>query len=58
MHTELPTSQPRKCDFCTLDAVFDAKTMMGPWAYMCSMHMEAFGIRLGMGLGSKIDNRT
>ena len=25
-----------KCDICNrLDAIYDGKTIMGPWAYMC-----------------------
>ncbi len=33
------------------DAVFDAKTKAGPWAYLCRKHFASDGIGLGMGLG-------
>jgi hypothetical protein len=54
MRSDAVTPTPRTCQFCPIPALFDAKTVMGPWAYLCSTHMEAFGIRLGMGLGQRL----
>lgn len=33
-----------KCDFCDREAKYDGQTQMGPWAYMCELHMQMFGI--------------
>lgn len=38
----------RNCDLCTAigvttPATVDAKTRMGPWAYMCDAHNHAMG---------------
>lgn len=35
----------RDCDLCkddhiTTPAVYDAKTLMGPWAYVCEIHYQ------------------
>lgn len=35
-----------KCDFCDQKATVDAKTVMGPWAYLCPMHFEKLGSKL------------
>lgn len=35
-----------KCDFCNKPAIYDGKTKMGPWAYMCSEHFEQYGVKL------------
>ena len=34
-----------KCDFCNNDAVYDGKTVKGPWAYMCEKHFAIWGSR-------------
>ena len=31
------------CDFCKAIAVYDAKSHMGPWAFMCEEHYQQFG---------------
>jgi hypothetical protein len=28
-------TEPKQCDFCDLWALFDGKTVHGPWANMC-----------------------
>ena len=33
-----------KCDFCSAKAVYDGKTLMGPWANMCEEHFNTYGI--------------
>jgi len=46
-----------KCDFCREEgseetARYDAKTRMGPWAYMCPEHFDMYtDRRLGTGVG-------
>lgn len=44
------------CDMCQNgnEAVYDAKTKMGPWAYLCQVHFEQFGVGLGTGKGQKL----
>lgn len=32
-----------KCDFCGKPAVYDAKTIHGPWAYVCQTHFNIYG---------------
>ena len=36
----------KKCDFCKEAAKYDGKTKAGPWAFMCEVHMEKYGIKL------------
>lgn len=43
-----------KCAFCKEDAVYDAKTKNGPWAFLCEKHFTSFECRLGVGYGQKI----
>lgn len=33
-----------KCDFCHKPAVYDGKTQMGPWAYMCEDCRKRYGV--------------
>lgn len=46
-----------ECDFCndgTL-AEYDAKTMLGPWAYMCKAHYLIMKVgTLGTGSGQRL----
>jgi hypothetical protein len=44
------------CDFgCGESAHFDAKTVHGPWAFMCVAHYNEHGHgSLGLGLGQRI----
>lgn len=31
-----------KCDFCGQPAAYDAKTILGPWAYVCQQHFNMY----------------
>ena len=44
------------CDFgCGMEAKFDGRTSMGPWAFMCLDHWAQYGPgRLGIGYGQKL----
>lgn len=58
-HKEVTVSVLPKCDLCAqegrlIDARYDAKTNMGPWANMCQRHYNTYGIGLGLGLGQKL----
>jgi len=43
-----------KCDFCDRQGLYDGKTRMGPWAYMCEAHFTSHGIGVGTGVGQKL----
>jgi hypothetical protein len=43
-----------KCSFCTEPAQYDGKTVMGPWANMCTAHWARFGVGLGLGRGQRL----
>lgn len=56
------TVQPR-CDLCVHiyglgdlanPASYDGKTKQGPWANMCSVCFNRFGVGLGIGLGQRL----
>ena len=32
----------QKCDFCDKPAKYDAKTKLGPWAFLCQQHFETY----------------
>lgn len=61
---EEPVSGPilppkRKCDEClrrgkSTPAVYDAKTVHGPWGYLCEEDFKLIGIGLGTGLGQRL----
>ncbi len=48
------------CYFCQQEgkkepAEYDAKTIHGPWGYMCETHYQKFGVKpLGLGRGQKL----
>lgn len=47
---------PKKCNICKDEIgneMFDAKTIMGPWANMCGACFVMYGIKLGTGFGQK-----
>ena len=58
-------SNPRG-DFCSdggdpkakVEALYDAKTVMGPWAYMCQAHYLQYGDGLGLGMGQRLILKT
>lgn len=43
-----------KCDFCDKPALYDGRTIMGPWAHMCEEHFKMYGVGLGVGKGQKL----
>lgn len=44
--------QRPKCDMCDKEAQYDARTVMGPWAFMCADHFSEFSVGvLGTGFG-------
>ena len=44
-----------ECDFCGITAQYDSATVSGPWAYMCTEHWAAYGVKkLGTGFGQKL----
>lgn len=50
---------PEYCDLCKsqglqVEAVYDGKTVHGPWAYMCENHFGAMGVGLGTGRGQRL----
>jgi hypothetical protein len=45
------------CDMCKNEpALYDAKTRMGCWAYLCNGCYCQWGIGLGLGKGQKLIN--
>jgi len=42
------------CDICGKEAHYDAKTRMGPWAYVCEEHFFTERCQLGLGLGQRL----
>lgn len=51
---EVKVSSLPKCQFCNERAKYDIKTLMGPWAYVCQHHFDAYGIGLGVGMGLRL----
>lgn len=39
------------CNMCSHEAIADAKTKMGPWAYLCTIHYLEHADGLGEGRG-------
>ena len=62
MSEEVTILEPKGCDFCQqagegfVQAQFDFKTVMGPWANGCTRHYEKFRLydRLGTGMGQRL----
>jgi len=46
----------RQCDVphCDEEALYDAKTIYGPWGYLCQHHFDVLGVGLGMGKGQRL----
>lgn len=40
-----PKNITAKCDFCDRQAVYDGKTIFGPWAYLCEEHRQKVGVQ-------------
>lgn len=54
MNNEVEVGYLPQCDFCSEKAIYDAKTKMGPWAYMCEKHFKINLGKLGNGKGQKL----
>jgi len=59
MSTEVYVGERPKCDICRMkginsEALYDAATVHGPWAYMCQMHFNQIGVGLGTGRGQRL----
>lgn len=52
--TEVVVDELPKCNFCDKPALYDGKTLNGPWAYMCEEHYSYWGVGLGTGRGQKL----
>lgn len=52
--TETQVVEMPKCNICGDEAVYDGKTVMGPWSYMCQDDFEFFGVGLGTGKGQRL----
>ena len=58
-HTEVKVQGLPYCYFCKVEGKevhgeYDAKTRLGPWAYLCEYHFKAYGIGLGLGKGQRL----
>ena len=53
-HTEVEIPTALKCDFCSETALYDGRTKMVSWAYMCQLHFDKYGVGLGLGKGQKL----
>jgi|HubBroStandDraft_1064217.scaffolds.fasta_scaffold255681_3 hypothetical protein len=55
MEVEMKTEEKIKCDFCKMrNAEYDAKSVSGPWGYMCNSCFYMIGTGLGLGKGQKL----
>lgn len=60
-HTKVEVLKLPNCDFCKAShatAAYDGKTTFGPWANMCEMHFQQYGIGLGLGKGQRLLQKT
>lgn len=48
--TDALTVRPT-CDLCAHEAIADAATKTGPWAYLCTIHYLEHAVGLGEGRG-------
>jgi hypothetical protein len=52
---ETKISEDVRCDICKKEvAMFDGKTISGPWAYMCEVCYARNGKGLGLGKGQRL----
>lgn len=59
MSTEVRITAPRVCDVhlargMEVQATVDGKTVLGPWANMCTECHERYGVGLGTGRGQRL----
>lgn len=57
--TEVRALQEFHCDFCQSNnlikrALYDGKTRLGYWSYMCQEHFYELGLGLGTGKGQRL----
>jgi ribosomal protein L37AE/L43A len=45
------------CQFCENEAKYDARTKMGPWAFLCQSCFDKYGVGVGVGRGQKLEVR-
>lgn len=59
-HTEVEVATIGPCDVNHLhgQAAYDAKTVFGPWAYLCEECFEHVGTGLGLGKGQRLKLRA
>ena len=43
------------CDLCGNTAHFNARTVTGPWAYLCDLCFGEYGVGLGVGMGQMLE---
>jgi hypothetical protein len=53
-HRSVRVPEIPACDFCGEPAVADGRTRIGPWAWMCELHLRACGVGLGLGRGQRL----
>jgi len=51
---ELPECDIHKQYVAGVPALYDGKTVHGPWAYMCQPCFDALGVGLGLGKGQRL----
>lgn len=55
MSTTAVVDRIPKCALCSNPAVYDAKTLAGPWGYLCGQHFRAHTTgELGTGKGQRL----
>lgn len=59
-HTEVVVDELRPCDIDPGHgpAMYDAKTVFGPWAWLCPACFKNHGVGLGLGRGQKLKLRV
>jgi NAD-dependent SIR2 family protein deacetylase len=56
-HTQAVVLELPRCDICqdSTEASYDAKTWLGPWAYLCELHFRTHAPgKLGLGVGQRL----
>ncbi len=54
MSDQVKVSALPECDFCSLLAHYDGKTVYGSWGNMCNIHFAMVGVGLGTGKGQRL----
>jgi len=53
-HTETTVTYLPNCDMCAKQAAYDARTVLGVWANLCTGCFSTYGQGLGLGRGQKL----